>query len=71
MTTLNDGKDQWLRLVASRGATRLRARTTPMVAREVAGPGQAELWKVADAAWPHVPEYRAATHRDIPILTLR
>ncbi|ADP78487.1 nitroreductase family deazaflavin-dependent oxidoreductase [Pseudofrankia inefficax] len=41
-----------------------------MVAREAAGPEKAALWETADAAWPHFPEYRASTTREIPLLVL-
>ncbi|WP_238435232.1 MULTISPECIES: nitroreductase/quinone reductase family protein [unclassified Frankia] len=41
-----------------------------MVAREAAGAEKARLWETADAAWPHFPEYRANTTREIPLLVL-
>jgi hypothetical protein len=41
-----------------------------MRARELSGEEKARWWTVADARWPHFPEYRAATQRDIPILVL-
>jgi F420H(2)-dependent quinone reductase len=46
------------------------ATTKHMRAREVTGPEKIELWKIADAAWPHFPEYRAKTDRDIPMFVL-
>ncbi|MCD0449081.1 nitroreductase family deazaflavin-dependent oxidoreductase [Actinocorallia sp. API 0066] len=39
-------------------------------AREVSGAEKAELWKTADAAWPHFPEYRARTDRELPVFVL-
>ena len=47
------------------------ATTTPMLAREVSGLAKAELWEIADAAWPDFPGYRASTDREVPILALR
>jgi deazaflavin-dependent oxidoreductase (nitroreductase family) len=39
-------------------------------AREAFGEEKAEAWKLADSRWPHFPEYRARTEREIPILLL-
>jgi deazaflavin-dependent oxidoreductase (nitroreductase family) len=39
-------------------------------AREVYGEEKAEAWTLADSRWPHFPEYRAKTSREIPILLL-
>jgi deazaflavin-dependent oxidoreductase (nitroreductase family) len=47
------------------------ATTRPMCAREVSGTEKTELWKTADAAWPHFPEYRARTDRELPMFVLR
>jgi deazaflavin-dependent oxidoreductase (nitroreductase family) len=47
------------------------AATKVMRAREVSGTEKTELWKAADAAWPHFPEYRAKTDRDIPMFILQ
>jgi deazaflavin-dependent oxidoreductase (nitroreductase family) len=48
------------------GATVLR-----MCAREVSGPEKDEWWRIAEANWPHFPEYRAkAGDREIPIVLL-
>ena len=41
-----------------------------MRARELSGEEKTRWWTVADARWPHSPEYRATAHRDIPILVL-
>jgi deazaflavin-dependent oxidoreductase (nitroreductase family) len=41
-----------------------------LVAREVRGTEKAHAWEVADAHWPHFPEYRAATDREIPVMLL-
>jgi deazaflavin-dependent oxidoreductase (nitroreductase family) len=38
--------------------------------REVRGGEKAELWKTADAAWPHFAEYRGKTTRDLPMFVL-
>jgi deazaflavin-dependent oxidoreductase (nitroreductase family) len=40
-------------------------------AREAFGEEKAEAWKLADSRWPHFPEYRAKTEREIPILLLK
>jgi deazaflavin-dependent oxidoreductase (nitroreductase family) len=47
-----------------------RAKIMRMIAREAPAEAKDALWKIADAAWPHFPEYRASTERDIPILIL-
>jgi deazaflavin-dependent oxidoreductase (nitroreductase family) len=39
-------------------------------AREVFGEEKVEAWKLAESRWPHFPEYRAKTEREIPILLL-
>jgi deazaflavin-dependent oxidoreductase (nitroreductase family) len=39
-------------------------------AREVFGEEKARWWTVAEAFWPHFPEYRAKAGREIPILVL-
>jgi hypothetical protein len=41
-----------------------------VVAREVHGAEKVRAWRVADAHWPHFPEYRAATDREIPVMVL-
>ena len=42
-----------------------------MIAREVHGAEKQRLWTVAEAYWPHFPEYREkAAGREIPILLL-
>ena len=46
------------------------ARVYRLRAREVFGEEKAEAWKLADSRWPHFPEYRAKTSREIPILLL-
>ncbi|GAB3653678.1 nitroreductase family deazaflavin-dependent oxidoreductase [Actinocorallia lasiicapitis] len=46
------------------------ATTRVLRAREASGPEKDELWKTADAAWPHLPEYRAKTDRDLPVFVL-
>ncbi|WP_331768073.1 nitroreductase family deazaflavin-dependent oxidoreductase [Embleya sp. NBC_00896] len=46
------------------------ATTRVFRAREVSGSEKTELWKTADAAWPHFPEYRASTDRDLPVFVL-
>lgn len=44
--------------------------TRTMHAREVSGAEKTELWKTADTAWPHFPEYRARTDRELPMFLL-
>ncbi|MCK9899982.1 nitroreductase [Parafrankia colletiae] len=44
--------------------------TRTMHAREVSGAAKTELWKTADTAWPHFPEYRARTDRELPMFLL-
>ncbi|MCU1492465.1 MAG: deazaflavin-dependent nitroreductase family protein [Acidimicrobiaceae bacterium] len=39
-------------------------------AREVFGDEKARWWRVAEAGWPHFPEYRAKAGREIPVLLL-
>jgi deazaflavin-dependent oxidoreductase (nitroreductase family) len=40
-------------------------------AREVHGEEKARWWRIAEARWPHFPEYRAkAAGREIPIVVL-
>jgi deazaflavin-dependent oxidoreductase (nitroreductase family) len=39
-------------------------------AREVFGEEKTKAWELADSRWPHFPEYRARTEREIPILLL-
>jgi deazaflavin-dependent oxidoreductase (nitroreductase family) len=40
-------------------------------AREVHGEEKARWWQLAEARWPHFPEYRAkATGREIPVVVL-
>jgi deazaflavin-dependent oxidoreductase (nitroreductase family) len=46
------------------------ARVHRLRAREAFGEEKAEAWKLADSRWPHFPEYRARTEREIPILLL-
>jgi F420H(2)-dependent quinone reductase len=46
------------------------ARVSTMHAREVSSREMADLWPVCEAVWPHFPEYRARTTREIPIFAL-
>lgn len=46
------------------------ATITTMHAREAPSDDKVNLWPVCEAAWPHFPEYRAQTDRDIPIFIL-
>jgi haloalkane dehalogenase len=46
------------------------ARIITMQAREVPATDTAQLWPVCEARWPHFPEYRARTDRDIPMFML-
>lgn len=46
------------------------ATVAAMHAREVPADVKADLWPICEAAWPHFPEYRANTTRDIPIFIL-
>jgi deazaflavin-dependent oxidoreductase (nitroreductase family) len=39
-------------------------------AREVTGGEKQHWWQIAETFWPHFPEYRAKTDRDIPIVVL-
>ena len=41
-----------------------------MRARELSGEEKTRWWTIADARWPHFPEYRARAARDIPVLVL-
>ncbi|GAB3002009.1 nitroreductase family deazaflavin-dependent oxidoreductase [Amycolatopsis acidiphila] len=46
------------------------ARVYHLRAREVFGEEKTEAWTLAESRWPHFPEYRAKTSREIPILLL-
>jgi deazaflavin-dependent oxidoreductase (nitroreductase family) len=48
-----------------------RDRIRLMRARELTGPEKARWWAVAEAYWPHFPEYRASAGREIPIMLLQ
>jgi F420H(2)-dependent quinone reductase len=39
-------------------------------ARQATSAEKTELWRTADAAWPHFPEYRARTDRELPMFVL-
>ncbi len=39
-------------------------------AREVSGEEKQRIWAFAETKWPHFPEYRSRTTRNIPILVL-
>src|SRR2546422_1294331 len=41
-----------------------------MRARELSGEEKARWWALADARWPHFPEYRARAPREIPVPAL-
>jgi F420H(2)-dependent quinone reductase len=41
-----------------------------MLASEAPAEQTNRLWEIAEAAWPHFPEYRARTDREIPIFLL-
>jgi deazaflavin-dependent oxidoreductase (nitroreductase family) len=47
------------------GATHMSVR-----AREITGEEKQRWWQIAETFWPHFPEYRAKTDRDIPIMVL-
>ncbi|QIZ01125.1 nitroreductase family deazaflavin-dependent oxidoreductase [Streptomyces sp. S1D4-11] len=46
------------------------AQVREMTAHEVYGAEKSHWWTVADAHWPHFPEYRDKANREIPILIL-
>ncbi|MFT3863382.1 MAG: nitroreductase family deazaflavin-dependent oxidoreductase [Solirubrobacterales bacterium] len=48
-----------------------RAVVKTMVAREVPAADRAALWPIAEAAWPHFPEYRSWSDREFPMFELR
>jgi deazaflavin-dependent oxidoreductase (nitroreductase family) len=62
----------WYRNLIANPEARLQdgARVHRVRAREVFGEEKAEAWRLADSRWPHFPEYRAKTEREIPILFL-
>jgi deazaflavin-dependent oxidoreductase (nitroreductase family) len=62
----------WYRNLIANPDVRLQdgAQVHRLRAREVFGEEKAEAWKLADSRWPHFPEYRARTEREIPILVL-
>jgi deazaflavin-dependent oxidoreductase (nitroreductase family) len=62
----------WYRNLIANPEVRLQdgAQIHQLRAREVFGEEKAEAWKLADSRWPHFPEYRARTEREIPILFL-
>jgi deazaflavin-dependent oxidoreductase (nitroreductase family) len=62
----------WYRNLIAHPEVRLQdgAQVHHLRAREVFGEEKAEAWRLADSRWPHFPEYRAKTEREIPILFL-
>jgi F420H(2)-dependent quinone reductase len=62
----------WYRNLIAHPEARLQdgAQVHRVRAREVFGEEKAEAWRLADSRWPHFPEYRAKTEREIPILLL-
>jgi deazaflavin-dependent oxidoreductase (nitroreductase family) len=62
----------WYRNLIAKPEVRLQdgAHVHHLRAREVFGEEKAEAWELADSRWPHFPEYRAKTEREIPILLL-
>jgi deazaflavin-dependent oxidoreductase (nitroreductase family) len=46
------------------------AKVMDLVAREVYGTEKAHWWGVAEAHWPHFPEYRDTANREIPVVVL-
>jgi deazaflavin-dependent oxidoreductase (nitroreductase family) len=62
----------WYRNLLAHPIIRLQdgAEILQLRAREVHGAEKTGWWAVAEAAWPHFPEYRAKAGREIPILVL-
>ncbi|MFF1963283.1 nitroreductase family deazaflavin-dependent oxidoreductase [Streptomyces sp. NPDC058232] len=62
----------WYHNVKAQPRVRLqdKAEVLDLVAREVHGAERAHWWEVAEAHWPHFPEYRASANREIPVVVL-
>lgn len=63
----------WYRNIVANPVVRLRDREQVHLvrAREVHGEEKARWWRLAEARWPHFPEYRAkAAGREIPVVVL-
>lgn len=67
------GHPAWYRNIVADPVVRLQDREhlRTVRAREVHGAEKTRWWSVAEAHWPHFPEYRArAAGREIPIVVL-